>query len=323
MTKMLLAVVFFLLAAFRLPARDMTYRLEYEIRGSAISRFLLFFPIRVYYESSAAVDLTAYRQPDGSVCFEFAGIPRPAFIIRTLGFAGKTLALLTATGDDDDGRIFSDKILVRWKKQEPDFAPRIKTSKMFPHHLAAGGPDSFAFKRDSSGQYEKFSVGLEPRYRNDPAKTGIYFNVFPILADLLKVLNHGFTPGHAGSHISSFPAEWLSEELDFSNDLNQVAALLEKAVKSMVTVKQEFPFRLHFHSSPGRGEEIEICGESFPDVALWKGFMIREVFRRVRLRPADRMLLQDEMWLGIRNSKGQGGYGRLQLKWIDTKEENQ
>ena len=45
--------------------------------------------------------------------------------------------------------------------------------------------------------------------------------------------------------------------------------------------------------------------------------MIREVFRRVRLRPEDRALLADEIWMGIRNNKGQGGYGRLQLKRIE------
>jgi hypothetical protein len=37
----------------------------------------------------------------------------------------------------------------------------------------------------------------------------------------------------------------------------------------------------------------------------------------VRLRQADRALLEDEIWIGIRNSKGQGGFGRLWLKLIE------
>ena len=93
--------------------------------------------------------------------------------------------------------------------------------------------------------------------------------------------------------------------------------MLEKVVKSLVTVRQKSPFRLRFRVSASSPEAIEICGECFPDVSLWKDFMIREMFRRVRLRPADRALLDDEIWIGIRNSKGQGGFGRLQLKLID------
>ena len=36
-----------------------------------------------------------------------------------------------------------------------------------------------------------------------------------------------------------------------------------------------------------------------------------------RVRRVDGALLLDELWVGIRNNKGQGGFGRLQLKLID------
>ncbi len=117
--------------------------------------------------------------------------------------------------------------------------------------------------------------------------------------------------------------EWNGDELDLSADLNRAAGLLEKVVKSLVTVEQKYPFRLRFRVASSRAEEIEICGEGFPDVPLWKGFMIREMFRRVRLRPADGELLSDEIWLGIRNHKGQGGFGRLLLKRINSREDGQ
>ena len=38
---------------------------------------------------------------------------------------------------------------------------------------------------NAAGAYRDFIIGLEPRYIHYPAKTGIYFNVFPMLADLL------------------------------------------------------------------------------------------------------------------------------------------
>jgi len=321
MKKIRLVIPIFLLTAALLPAGDLTYRLEYQICGSAVSRLLLFIPIRVYYEASAAIDLTARLRPDGGAAFSYAGIPRSAYILRTLGFSGKTLALLSADRDEEDGRLFVDKLLLQWHKQAPEFAERVKAIKKFPHRLTTTGPEAFAFERDGQGFYKNFAVGLEPRYRYHPAKTGIYFNVFPTLAELLKLLNHRFTPGQAGAQFGPFPAEWTSDGLDFSADLNRVAALLEKAVKSMVTVQQKSPFCLHFRVNASTAEEIEICGESFPNVPLWKGFIIKEVFRRVRLRPADRALLDDELWIGIRNSKGQGGFGRLQLKMIDSGED--
>jgi hypothetical protein len=84
----------------------------------------------------------------------------------------------------------------------------------------------------------------------------------------------------------------------------------------MVTVKQQFPFRLKFRVSEYGPDEVEICGEAFPDVQVWKNFMIREVFRRLRVRLVDGAMVLDEIWIGLRNNKGQGGFGRLRLLLI-------
>jgi len=300
------------------------YRLEYRIRGGAISRVLLVFPLRVFYEASVVVDLAARRQEDDSVRFSYSGLPAPAYILRTLGFGGKTLALLTVGGDEANGEAFAGDLLAQWRKQAPEFAARVGNVKKFPHRLLKTGPQPFAFTRDVAGIYRDFVLGLMPRYRHYPAKTGIYFNVFPMLADLLKLFNHRFVPSDpARSIFAPLPSEWSSDALDLSEDLNRAAGLLEKAVKSLVTVQQKHPFRLRFRVTSSSAEEIEICGEGFPDVPVWKGFMIREMFRRVRLRPADGELLSDEIWLGIRNQKGQGGSGHLLLKRINSREDPQ
>ncbi len=319
-----LAVTFSLLAASLLRADGTTYRLEFQICGSASSRFLLFIPIRVFYEASGAVDLMAQTQLDGSVCFVFSGVPHTAYILRTLGFSGKTLALLTVGGEQEGSGPFVEGLLSRWRVQAPEFAEKVKTVKKFPHLLMETEPQPFALVRDRSGLYRNITVNLEPRYRYFPAKTGIYFNVFPMMADLLNLLNHPFVPNSVENDpFTVWPAEWTGDELDFSTDLNRTAGLLEKIVKSMVTVEQKFPFHLHFRVVSSSPDLIEICGEGFPDVPIWKGFMIREVVRRVRVHPADRSLLSDEMWMGIRNGKGQGGFGRLRLKLIDSKEDIQ
>lgn len=300
------------------------YRLEYEIRGGAISRLLFIFPLRVYYEASAAVDLDAAPLGNGAFAFAYAGIPRPAFVMRTLGFSGKTMALLTMDPGGDAGatEVFTRDLLARWQARAPEFADRVKKLKKFSHRLLVTGPQPFDFRRDPSGVSRDVSVRLEPRYIYYPARTGIYFRVFPTLAVLLKFLNHPFLPpGALPGAIGDLPADWEGDSLDFSADLNQMARQIEAAVESLVTVKQKFPFRMRFRVAARSNDMIEILGEARPDVPLWKGFSLREVRRRVRLRTGDRLLLADEFSMEIRNKKGQGGFGRLLLKRMPAKED--
>jgi hypothetical protein len=320
--KKLSSIAVFLIFTAAGFAGELRYRLDYQICGSAVTRLLFFFPLRVYYDASAAMNLTASLQPDGKTRFVFEGIPRSVYLLRTLGFSGKTLAVLTADAAEAGTGLSSDNIVAFWQKEAPEFAARIKNIKKFPHLLVMGGKDGLGFNRDGEGRYENFVLNLAPRYVHYPSQTGIYFNIFPMLGELLSMLNHPFTPGMGISQARQFPAEWYGDWLDFSSDMNRLGQRLEKIVKSLVTIEQRFPFRLKFRVSENGPEEMEVCGEAFPDVTLWKNFMIREIFRRVRLRLADGVLVSDEIWVGIRNNKGQGGFGRLQLKLTDRMEEN-
>ena len=232
-------------------------------------------------------------------------------------FSGKTLALLSADMDEARAGNFRDNLLSLWQKEAPEYAARIKGIKKFPHFLVKGSGDGLSFSRDSEGRYGDFILNLETRYAYYPSRTGIYFNIFPILAELLKMLNHPYTPGLAIAQVRQFPPEWNGDWLNFSADFNRLGAHLEKIVKQLVTVEQQFPFRLKFRVIECGPDEVEICGEAFPDVLLWKSFMIREAFRRVRVRLADGILALDEIWIGIRNKKGQGGFGRLRLQLIN------
>ena len=95
---------------------ELKYCLDYQICGSAASRLLLFFPLRVYYDISASMNFSAYSQSDGKTRFVFENIPRSSYLLRTLGFGGKTLALLTADMDESRIELFSDNILSLWQK---------------------------------------------------------------------------------------------------------------------------------------------------------------------------------------------------------------
>ena len=96
---------------------ELKYNLDYQICGSATSRLLFFFPLRVYYDISASINFTAFPQPDGKTRFVFENIPRSAYLLRTLGFGAKTLALLTADMDESRAGLFSDNILALWQKR--------------------------------------------------------------------------------------------------------------------------------------------------------------------------------------------------------------
>jgi hypothetical protein len=303
-------------------AVESRYSLEYQICGSAISRLLFFFPLRVYYDTSLAAHFTASTSPDGKTSFVLEKIPRSAYLLRTLGFSGKTLAILSTDMDEARATLYREIILAQWQQDAPEFAERVKNVKQFPHLLTKIGDVGLSFSRDSEGRYGDFALNLENRYMYQPARTGIYFNTLPMLRELLEMLNHPFLPGMGIAQIRQFPVTWDGDWLDFSAAMNRLGGQLEKIVKSLVTVAQKFPFRLKFRVYENGPDTVEICGEAHPDVPLWKNFMIREAFRRVRLRLADGALLLDEIWIGIRNNKGQGGFGRLQLKLIDATEEN-
>jgi hypothetical protein len=315
--KKLCSIAVFLFVATTGLSGELKYNLDYKICGSAASRLLFFFPLRMYYDISASINFAAFAQPDGKTRFVFENIPRSAYLLRTLGFGAKTLALLSTDMDESRAEICMDNILALWQKEAPDFAARIKNVKKFPHLLVKNGKDGLSFTRDNDGRYGDFFFNLETRFVYHPSRTGIYFNIFPLLGQLLNILNHPFMPSLGISQIRQFPVEWNGDWLDFSPDLNRLGAQLEKIVKSLVTIEQQFPFRLKFHVSESGPEEVEICGEAFPDVPLWKNFMIREIFRRVRMRLADGALVFEEIWIGIRNSKGQGGFGRLRLQLIN------
>jgi hypothetical protein len=294
------------------------YILEYQINGSAVSRLLFIFPLRVYYDSSASIHFKAVSRPDGSTRFMFEELARSAYLVRTLGFSGKTLAVLTADTDSAGAEQFREGLLARWRMEVPDFAQRAKGVKTFPHWLLIGDKDGLAFTRNAQGGYGDFVKTLQTRYVHHPSQTGIYFNIFLMLEDFLDIMNHRFLPqGLDLTRIREFPVSWSGDRLDLSRALNRLGTRLEKVVSSLVTIEQQYPMRMVFRISESGPEDVEICGEAFPDVSVWKSFMIREMIRRVRVRLADGALLQDELWIGIRNSKGQGGFGRIQLKRID------
>ncbi len=303
-------------AALLLPA-SLHYNFTYVLNGNGQSRTLLFIPFRVYYEASASIDFSATPQPDGTWQFVYSGIPRSAYVLRTLGFSARSLALLTADIDADWQTQFADTKLAEWRLEAPEYAQRIRRVARLPHLLIAREGEALRFTRDPSGIQRQVTVNLQTPYRWPRSPHGLYFNVFSMAGEGLKLFNHAVLPLPAWPPDASWPEQWSSAELDFTPVLDSLAHQIEKIVAKLVKVQQKGRVSLTYRLTANNGEEVELCGEARPDVPIWKGVLLREVFRRVRLRWADGVLLADQMWLGIRNRWGKGGFVRVDLHLVE------
>jgi len=296
------------------------YNFTYLIKGNASSKILLFFPFRVSFEMSASVNFSSERKGRDTMAFTFADLPQAAYLVRTLGFSGHELAILAVDYDTDRALRFAEKKYPEWQKDTPAYAARIKKVKKFPHRLTDVGGQGLVFERDSTGVQRNCRSGLGVKYRYYPSKHNLYFNVFPIAAEMLALYDHPVLPPGADLGklaAGAMAAEWDSPWLDYSGALNRIGAWMEKVVKSLVTVEQRWKFRLHYRIDRFVFPEIDICGEAHPDVTIWKSYMIRDMVRRLRFRLPGNVLVQDDIWISLRNGKGQGGDAYLSLRLVE------
>ncbi len=292
-------------------AAELRYRFSYQIRGSASGKALIFVPFRVYYEAEAAVNLVAVPTRHNTWRFAWAGPAAPAFILRTLGFKGRHLAVLTAAADFEAGRRFGEQRAEAWKAEVPEYGRHVATVSFFPFRVPEQNRSALNFERDPQGVHRNINCRVEALYRQ-PQPPDIYFRVFPMMAELLAAYNHAPLP--ADTPFDRLPAEWRSPPLNFTQPLNGVAAQMEKIVAELVTLRQSAGFRMRYRLAGSSPEALEVRGEAQPNVSVWKGFEIRDCRRRLRLRPGDGAVLLDEIVLVVGNDKGQGGTGRLRLE---------
>ena len=296
---------------------ESTYVFSYYITGEVTSRTLIFIPLRVFYEASASVVFRAERLPSGNERFRSIGIGGTGYVLRTLGFSGRSLALLTADNDRERSGTFAERKLADWKRDVPEYFRRIRKINRFPHEIPVNGMNGIVFERDRNGVHRNFSGSLPVKYTAGPPGHGLYFRIYPILVEMLALYDHSFVPeGLSEWEVGRLPPEWRSPPLDYSARFNRIAALLESIVSVLASVNQRSMFRIQYRAVEKTPDSIVICGEAHPNVRIWDGVEIREVFRRVRIGYGADPLWNDEFYFGIRNPKGQGGYGRIELKMI-------
>ena len=295
---------------------ELRYNFSYFFYGAASSKMLIFIPFRVYSEAAASIDFIATRDLAGDMHFTYAGIGQTGYYLRTVDFSGKAAVILTADYDYQQCLAFSRQKLAEWTRQVPEYSHRIKRTSQLPHLITTCRGQAFVFDRDASGVHNNPASNIDLRYKWG-AHT-LYFNIFPIAAEFLRFYNHPFAPDKDLTRWRHFPAEWSSDWLDYSGILNRFAGNLEKIIKQLVSIEQKEKFRLIYRVTAASDDRIEICGECRAPIRIWKQFMLNRMVRRVSVRVSDGLTLEDEILLSIRNQKGQGGYGRMLLRLVDS-----
>ena len=122
-------------------AAESRYCLEYQICGSAISRLLFFFPLRVYYDTSLAIHFTASIRPDGKTSFVLRKNPAQRLFAEDARFQRQDAGHPQLPTRMRPGpTAYRESILALWQKEAPEFAGRVKDVKQFPHVLVTKEP---------------------------------------------------------------------------------------------------------------------------------------------------------------------------------------
>lgn len=309
-------LVLILLAAALLPAGQ-DYLASYFFSGQAQGKILLVIPYRVYFQASAELVFRAGAEAEGLTRFSAAGPPGPALLIRTLGFKGRHLAVLV--GRQGDHRETAERELARWQETQPDFARYVK-NPFFLFFFPETDPDSPpAFRRSRDGRHLEIggSVRLQP-LRSDQDDQ-VESNFYPMLLAALNFYGHSCLPPE-----NADPGRgWHSEDIDLSSALGELSSLTARIVARLVQVEQEKPFRLNYRLKNNPDGSVSYLGQAVPQVRIWKEFAIKSMIRQVTLESKDGRLLEDLIELEMANQKGIGGRGRVSLRRLDRRIENE
>lgn len=315
---MRIILVILCLASAVILKGELTYNFTYTLQGHTSGKLLLFIPYRVFYESSAAVNFTARKRADAGFEFYFKGIETTGHMMRTSGFSGKTLVVLTANYDVDNAALLGERKKADFDKIAPYYAKFIQRKKQFLFKILPTDHDSIRFTRTPEGIQQNFSMNLMVRFKYYPEKLNICFNIYKILVEMLKIYNHSFLPDKNTDPSLLTPFEvWHGPPLDFSPHINKIGRLAARIIKQYVSFKQEKKFRLKYKVSYITDQYIEICGEAHPDIKIWHDFKIKDFIRLIRVRLIDRVTVEDSIHVELRNTRGRGLYAKSTLKLIE------
>lgn len=295
------------------------YNFSYTFKGQAHGRILLIIPYRVYYESSASVNFIAEKKEDGNLSFRYDGIGATGYMMRTSGFGGKILAILTADYDIDRSVLFGEKKLREIKESAPYYAHYIKRKKNFQFRILNRDSESIRFTRSPTGVHSDFFLDFPIRYKYYPENLNIDFFIYPIMMEILKGYDHpitDFKPLIRGE--LALGSQMKSRPLDYSPHMNRIAPLAARVMKKLKSFHQDEPFQVIYKIVADDNETVTIRGVANPEVAIWGSFLLRTFSREAVISKKGKIALRDSVEIHIANRKGNGLTVKAFLKLLEN-----
>ena len=320
------AWIFFIIFVCSLAGQT-PYRFFFKISGGATGHLLLIIPYRFYYEVSATVDFVADTGTDGSTEFHYSALPDPGYMMRTTGFSGRSIILLTAHFDRDRHQPAAQQIYDVFQRQLSEYSKRVKTVYKHPFDVVFTQNHPLGFTRSAGGVHRDIYDHIELEYIGGARKFKVYFNVYKIMSSLIRVYNHSYLPPGGRRELLDIAGRqttggnkktWLSSNIDLTADLNRIARNASRMAERYARLKQETEFQLTYSVVSVSDNVIEILGEARPQAIVSGDVAITYFSRSVRLDKNDLRLLEDSITIDINTPEGKGGKATVSLRRIDS-----
>ena len=311
-----LLIILFIFWCFLNPVliRGFTYELAFGITGSAKGRILLIFPYRIFYNAEASLLFDTSIQHQKGDIFKLTTIEKPGFMMRTLGFSGRSLAILTADNDKVRGKSYSIELMKEFRSRAPEYSKYIK-NYYWNNFTFRKTRNAISFIRDKNGINRNMRYDLWLKRSPGEKPVMISFNIYRILNEIINAYNHSFLPENSSISIVMKGPEmkWTSGDIDFSEPLARSALYSAGIFRKLKPLKQERTFRADYSSSLSDNSYLIIKGSAEPDVSIWGSFRIRKFERIVKIRKKDHVLISDSMVISVMNNSGKGGRVRTDI----------
>lgn len=295
-----------------------TYEFSYKITGDAKGRILIVFPYRVFYTADASLLFSATPDVDGNTLFKLTGVEKTGFMMRTLGFSGRSLAILTADNNKTRGKAKSAMLKDSFPLRATEYSKFIR-KYYWNNFIFKNTNGTISFLRDRYGISRGLINNLWLKRSSGGKPVKINFGIYRIMGEAIKAFNHSFLPENTNilSLAEDPKKKWTSEDIDFSKILAQSALYSAGIFKKIRPLKQEKPFRADYTSSISNESFLIIKGSAKPDVSVFNSFRIINFSREVKIRLNDHLLISDTIIIDVYNKTGKGGRIMANLMLIE------
>ena len=318
-------IILFLLISLGLNGAN-RYRFSYKIQGKSQGKFLFIFPYRVYFEMGGAAVFKGSSSENSTVRFELEKIDSPGYLMRTLSLSGRKLGVFTCDTDPQMAKNFARQKMSEFDPEAPSFSRYVKKRFLFPYKILSANPGTIAFSLHPGGNTSLHAVNLKSEIVGNHGGNRYYFFVYRMMMEILKLYNHSYLPENdLRKHFNQLLAagessseqlkslSWKGPPLQLSKNLTRIGGLMAAIIERHVQMRQQGTFELLYGVKDLTSQIVVLEGSSFPNVKVYGGFKITSFRREVKINHQDGLILEDSLFVEIRNSKGRGGYGEAKL----------